>query len=263
MDKRHVYEWDTKIHLLARGPGIAPGTTWSEGATQVDLAPTILAIAGAAPAPQHDGKSLLPLLINKRDAEVAMRGDTTISSSSTSTSTSLPETVRKHLHALSAGSPAAYRAAWRQAVYFCYFFVNTNIKCTGSCSKGVGGYPSHDANCGLLGSEPNSQCWSPPDAGCKNPCYATESLSNNFIAIRSLKGSAAGNSLYAEYQTGDQRNKNIEFDAVDFREYYDMDKDPWQMNNLLNSTSTPSTPVPASLKAELDTFFKCAGSTCP
>ena len=35
MDKRHVYEWDTHIHLLARGPGIPKGTTWSEPATQV------------------------------------------------------------------------------------------------------------------------------------------------------------------------------------------------------------------------------------
>ena len=26
MDKRHVYEWDVRIHLLVRGPGIAPGT---------------------------------------------------------------------------------------------------------------------------------------------------------------------------------------------------------------------------------------------
>ena len=34
MDKRHAYDWDTRIHLLARGPGIGAGMTWSEPATQ-------------------------------------------------------------------------------------------------------------------------------------------------------------------------------------------------------------------------------------
>ena len=26
MDKRHVYDWNTRIHLLVRGPRIPPGT---------------------------------------------------------------------------------------------------------------------------------------------------------------------------------------------------------------------------------------------
>ena len=34
MDKRHVYEWDTKIHLLARGPGIRPGSTFAAPGTK-------------------------------------------------------------------------------------------------------------------------------------------------------------------------------------------------------------------------------------
>jgi hypothetical protein len=35
MDKRHVYDWDTRIHLLSRGPGIAAGSTFAVPATQV------------------------------------------------------------------------------------------------------------------------------------------------------------------------------------------------------------------------------------
>lgn len=38
MDKRHVYDFNTRIHLLARGPGIKPGHTWNKPATQVDMA---------------------------------------------------------------------------------------------------------------------------------------------------------------------------------------------------------------------------------
>merc|ERR1712232_57033 len=49
MDKRHVYEWDTKIHLLACGPGIQPGSCFSAPGTQVDIAPTLLGFAGVTP----------------------------------------------------------------------------------------------------------------------------------------------------------------------------------------------------------------------
>ena len=28
MDKRNVYDWNTRIHLLAAGPGIKAGSTW-------------------------------------------------------------------------------------------------------------------------------------------------------------------------------------------------------------------------------------------
>merc|ERR1711918_178519 len=63
MDKRHVYTWDTKIHLLVRGPGIAPGSTFEAPGTQVDLAPTFLALAGLDKPPVMDGKSITPFLL--------------------------------------------------------------------------------------------------------------------------------------------------------------------------------------------------------
>ena len=37
MDKRHVYEWDTKIHLLAAGPGIAAGGSTEVGRVFSDV----------------------------------------------------------------------------------------------------------------------------------------------------------------------------------------------------------------------------------
>ena len=45
------------------GPGIGPGTVWHEPATQVDMAPTFLGLAGIAKPPNFDGKSLVPLLV--------------------------------------------------------------------------------------------------------------------------------------------------------------------------------------------------------
>merc|ERR550537_771217 len=62
MDKRHVYEWDTKIHLLARGPGIKPGSSFSNPGTQIDIAPTFLGLAGLTPPEHMDGHSIVPFL---------------------------------------------------------------------------------------------------------------------------------------------------------------------------------------------------------
>ena len=44
MDKRHAYDWDTHIHLLAAGPGIKAGSTWDQPATQVQFSPLFLAL---------------------------------------------------------------------------------------------------------------------------------------------------------------------------------------------------------------------------
>ena len=86
MDKRHVYDWNTRIHLLVRGPRIARGLVVSEPATNVDLAPTFVALAdpsscddrsgrctgggvsSVAVANVFDGRSLLPLLTGTTSA---------------------------------------------------------------------------------------------------------------------------------------------------------------------------------------------------
>lgn len=70
MDKRQPYDWDTRIHLLARGPGIKAGTTFNQPATQVDMAPTFLGLAGLAKPADLDGKSLLPLMMPDAFAEL-------------------------------------------------------------------------------------------------------------------------------------------------------------------------------------------------
>ncbi|KAH8064805.1 sulfuric ester hydrolase [Aureococcus anophagefferens] len=67
--KMHKYEFDIRVPLLATGPGLAPASR-REVAGFVDLAPTFLAIAGAAAADgAMDGTSLLPLLEDDDDVE--------------------------------------------------------------------------------------------------------------------------------------------------------------------------------------------------
>jgi N-acetylglucosamine-6-sulfatase len=57
-----AYEPATHLPLLMRGPGIAPGTATGELVSQVDVAPTILELAGASPDKSIDGRSLVPFM---------------------------------------------------------------------------------------------------------------------------------------------------------------------------------------------------------
>jgi N-acetylglucosamine-6-sulfatase len=57
--KTLLYEESIRVPLLIRGPGIPAGVTVSDLAANVDLAPTILELAGAKARLPQDGRSLL------------------------------------------------------------------------------------------------------------------------------------------------------------------------------------------------------------
>lgn len=60
--KYFVYDAATRVPLLIRVPGIAGGVTRPDAVANIDLAPTVLALAHAKPLRTMDGRSLLPLL---------------------------------------------------------------------------------------------------------------------------------------------------------------------------------------------------------
>eukprot|EP01060_Flectonema_neradi_P023355 TRINITY_DN315_c0_g2_i5.p1 TRINITY_DN315_c0_g2~~TRINITY_DN315_c0_g2_i5.p1 ORF type:complete len:524 (+),score=126.69 TRINITY_DN315_c0_g2_i5:42-1574(+) len=182
MDKRNVYEFDIKIHLAVRGPGIPAGTTFSQPATNVDIAPTIFELAGVQ-APQVDGRSLVPFI--KKTADEATT------------------------------------AGWRNATYHEYYYVGIDNKC-----------------------------------GQDHPI---ESPDNNFIAVRYQSNSKFGNILYAEFTTGEKGPGFIAFDTINFYELYDMDKDPWQMTNIYNSTTQE---MKDALHNDVHQWLQCKGGDC-
>jgi N-acetylglucosamine-6-sulfatase len=57
-----AYEPATHLPLLIRGPGIKPGTSTGELAANVDLAPTVLELAGVEADKSIDGRSLVPYM---------------------------------------------------------------------------------------------------------------------------------------------------------------------------------------------------------
>jgi arylsulfatase A-like enzyme len=62
IDKRHAFEESMRVPLLARCPAvIKPGTTIDQMIMNVDIAPTILEMAGIQKPKQMQGRSFLPL----------------------------------------------------------------------------------------------------------------------------------------------------------------------------------------------------------
>jgi arylsulfatase A-like enzyme len=62
IDKRNAYEESIRVPMLAYAPGfVEPGSRINGIVRNIDIAPTILDLAGAEPARPMDGQSVLPL----------------------------------------------------------------------------------------------------------------------------------------------------------------------------------------------------------
>jgi len=66
MGKVWLYEEAVKVPMIIRGPGIPQGATRTQIAGNIDLAPTILDLAGVDPIRPPDGVSLLPFIADPR-----------------------------------------------------------------------------------------------------------------------------------------------------------------------------------------------------
>lgn len=73
IDKRHMYEESMRVPLLVYSPGlIKEGMKVTELIQNIDIAPTILEMAGIKPPENMDGKSFLPLL---KGQEIKLRDE--------------------------------------------------------------------------------------------------------------------------------------------------------------------------------------------
>lgn len=240
MDKRRVYDWDTRVHLLISGPGVPKGVEMTLPVMNTDLAPTILELAGVqnpSNMAPFDGRSFASLLIPEKLEE---------------------ETLPATRLMLQSYQPRdILLQSWRDTVFFEYYFVDDNIKCTRNCTVSYF-YPFEDSWCTNLIDQPNEQCWCWGDD--PNVCYQTESTINNFIALHKIDYLET---LYVEYQNGSQVEQNIAFDQVDFHELYETSNDAWQLNNLYTEKSRNNPSYIKSLHEELRNWFHCSGLSCP
>jgi arylsulfatase A-like enzyme len=61
-----LYNPSVRVPLIIAGPGIASGQTVSENVSLIDVAPTLLDLAGLPPEPAFEGHSLTPLMCGSR-----------------------------------------------------------------------------------------------------------------------------------------------------------------------------------------------------
>lgn len=103
--KLNVYDHDLRIPMIIHGPGIKAGTRFDLPASNVDVGPTILGLAGIdayALSPAMDGRSIAPLIIDANDPAV------------------MPSTVR-HLRGVEA-------SAWRQHHFVEYYSLGNVVR---------------------------------------------------------------------------------------------------------------------------------------
>ncbi|XP_014667749.1 PREDICTED: N-acetylglucosamine-6-sulfatase-like isoform X2 [Priapulus caudatus] len=62
-DKRQLYDFDIRVPMMVRGPGIKPASHSDELVLTIDLAPTFVDIAGGGAPSEMDGMSLTTLLV--------------------------------------------------------------------------------------------------------------------------------------------------------------------------------------------------------
>ena len=72
--KMQAYDHSLRIPMLFAGPGIKHSSTIEWLGTQVDIAPTILGLAGIPTPADMDGRSIVPLLVSSSVA--ATQGET-------------------------------------------------------------------------------------------------------------------------------------------------------------------------------------------
>ena len=60
--KRTAFREDTVVPMIAIGPGVRPGTTFTDMAATIDLAPTIMSVLGGSAPAWTDGRSLVDVI---------------------------------------------------------------------------------------------------------------------------------------------------------------------------------------------------------
>eukprot|EP00041_Stephanoeca_diplocostata_P006463 m.86558 g.86558 ORF g.86558 m.86558 type:complete len:564 (+) comp16374_c1_seq19:3474-5165(+) len=222
--KWNVYDTDVRVHMFISGPGIKPNSTLDAVASHVDLSPTFLGLAGLpTPSVTMDGRSVVPLVI---DAAVLREHPE-----------SVPLSVRKHV----ASEVAARQASLTQR--------NGIIPAIRR--------PSDAAYIEYHGLGPVGA-----------PARLLDSLNNTYRALRIITpnrtvgagiqydartGSVTGNLLYAEF------GGDFLFHTTVFYEVYDLDKDPWQMHNIYNSTRSDAL---GALRHMTHSLWGCEGDAC-
>ncbi|XP_032223027.1 N-acetylglucosamine-6-sulfatase [Nematostella vectensis] len=179
IDKRQLYEFDIRVPLLVRGPGIPSNKSLTNPVVSIDLAPTVIELAGGKAPSSMDGRSLLPLLNAKGAVE------------------------------------------WRSDFL---------VEHLGEGHGSIDGCPALD----------------PGMADCTPNCVCEDSWNNTYSCVRTLTTSR--DFMFCEFR-----------DSEAFVEFYDLNKDPAQLNNMVETADHKEL---LAQQKRLETLTFCSGDSC-
>jgi arylsulfatase A-like enzyme len=212
------------------GPGIQKGAVYEHLVGNVDVTPTIIALAGVAQPPFMDGRSMLHWL--------------------------LPGSATSDADNTAAAKP--WRDRWLSEYYSVGAYTNDHSKVFGTPDCG-GPMPR-----GPEGSNQTAKCVESEGVGDGNCYFIDSQQSNTWRALRILN--ARENITYVEYDSTWKYDSSGPTGAgLDFYELYDLSTDPYQINNLYSTTSDAKK---TELHSAIVAYFACKGtydtvSNCP
>ncbi|CAL1548211.1 unnamed protein product [Lymnaea stagnalis] len=253
-DKRQFYDFDIRVPLMVRGPGVKANTTSEELIMSVDLAPTFTDIGSLSPAvvKNFDGMSFLKLLKpqsvvvrprlrkslpnmwKKRKSSQSIKGVEQFSIEPKMMRESIAE--MKHCrswhpvtgkcmslkHVKSLDVKDVHEFSFRDTILVEYF---------GEHDGEIPGCPKY-TNQGL--------------SNCDSHCVCEDSWNNTYGCIR--------------YETQQESYKYCALQDTDnFVEVYDMRADPYELTNI---AKTASPDLLTKLSQNLADLSLCAGVTC-
>ncbi len=238
-----VYDHALKPPMLVRGPGVKPGINMLLG-TNVDFAPTWLALAGIDTPASYDGRSWLSQLVPPGSED------------------QLPAPSRTQLIRERA---ALAEKPWRLETFSQYYNQGgpSPLDMPDGLPWNVQGWSPGSAVLGF--QDPGGLGFTPlfpRDKALKATIRPLDDYSNTYIALH-VNDSSFGNFKYAEYQyacsTAEIRLKSC-FSKPDFYELFDLSRDPFELNNIYNVTKDE---VKTELHRRLRAFYPCRGRACP
>ena len=253
------YETDVRVPFFCRGPGIAPGTKVGQIVANIDIAPTLLDLAGVTVPNIMDGRSFAPLL----KGGPGVVDDTKVG---------LERPWRTHF--MAEFQEASVRewgmvSCWDTDDTFSTDLVEPGpwgpncTKVKGTCDVGGHGLAA-GCPCQEGGKLPENPCSDiAPNGTSAEMCphkqrfdYLFTDPSYNWRALRVIN--STHNFTFVQFDPA------FVFANISFSEFYNLTEDEWQMRNLW-----PSLPPDkrASLVAEMEKHYACAGtrttpSTC-
>eukprot|EP00054_Salpingoeca_dolichothecata_P020402 m.128621 g.128621 ORF g.128621 m.128621 type:complete len:506 (+) comp23599_c0_seq1:2-1519(+) len=192
-DKRTPYEFDIRIPMYVRGPGVCKGCVMDSIISMVDMAPTFLDIAGVDKPSQMDGRSVLPELEGK--------------------SQPVGRTFLVEFHGEHGGNPGPV--------------------CDKMWVEGTAAY--------IEGPEMTKTA---PVFKGQTVCSVQDSTNNTYSCMRTINKTV--NTQFCQWVSG-------------FQEFYNLDTNPWQLKNEIDTLSHEER---QKMTAELAKLAACSGDDC-